>query len=107
VSEPVYECDCCGACCRAFPILVTRADARREPRIAVEAKRFDEPNGAGWAFQLFPLPFQESCVFLDGQDRCEIHDRRPDVCREFAAGSELCQEARRMHGMEELEPIHP
>ena len=98
------ECDGCGACCKTFRIYVTVADARREPRIEAEGRRIREgspPEGA-WAFQLFPIPFHRTCCFLDDENRCEIYATRPGVCREFAAGSELCRQAREANGLAPL-----
>jgi Fe-S-cluster containining protein len=59
----------------------------------------------GWDHQLFPLPFLQACCFLDQNQRCEIYATRPQVCREFAAGSEQCQEARRRGGLPPLLPL--
>jgi hypothetical protein len=101
-----YRCDECGACCRSFPIFVTIEDVRREPRIDTEALRLPRGhNAAGWSHQLFPLPFQEQCSFLGPMDRCEIYGSRPQVCRDFEAGDDLCQEARGRHGLPPLLPI--
>ena len=98
-----YECDGCGACCRTFPIFASGADALREPRIDVEAIRLPGHLATSeWSFQLFPLPFLESCGFLDPQCRCTIYASRPDVCRSFTAGDEQCQEARSRQGLPPL-----
>ncbi len=101
-----WECDGCGACCRTFSIFVSERDVRREPRIAIEGRRLPLHLADGpWVLRLFPAPFLDSCPFLDGMDRCEIHDSRPEVCRELEAGDAQCQEARRKHHMEDLKPI--
>lgn len=101
-----WECDGCGACCRSLSIFVSERDARREPRIAIEGKRLPLHLADGpWEIRLFPLPFLDSCPFLDGMDRCEIYDSRPEVCRMLEAGDSQCQESRRRQGMEELKPI--
>jgi Fe-S-cluster containining protein len=98
-----YECDGCGACCRTFPIFASGADARREPRIAVEAIRLPGHLATPeWAYQLYPLPFLEACAFLDGECRCTIYAQRPDVCRAFTPGSAQCQEARSRQGLAPL-----
>ncbi|MGF1578943.1 MAG: YkgJ family cysteine cluster protein [Gemmataceae bacterium] len=90
-----FECDECGACCRTFPIFASEADAEREPRVAEEGKTLAAHLKApGWKFQLYPLPFHENCCFLDHQNKCTIYTTRPQVCRNFAAGSPQCQEAR-------------
>jgi Fe-S-cluster containining protein len=98
-----FECDSCGACCCTFPVLVAESDAVREPRIWEEGRRFPlwlvTPQ---WNYQLFPLPFHEACCFLDIEHRCTIYTSRPDVCRDFEAGSAQCQEARRQRGLPQL-----
>ncbi len=98
------ECDLCGGCCRTFPIFASESDARREPRIAVEGKELAEHlRTSDWKLQLFPLPFHETCCFLGADNRCDIYDTRPEVCRCFEAGSEQCQEAQRRLGLPALE----
>ena len=90
-----YECDGCGACCRVFPVYASAADGLCQPRIREEARQLQP-----WlqtperAYRLFPLPFHETCCFLDAENRCTIYDTRPSICREFAPGSDQCQEAR-------------
>jgi uncharacterized protein len=107
-ERPVYECDGCGACCGAYLIFASTSDAEREPRIASEAQRLapwlETPR---WAYRLHPLPFHESCCFLDQDRRCTIYETRPEVCREFAAGDPPCQQARAMRDLPPLSPIDP
>src|SRR3954467_15397458 len=101
-----FECDGCGACCRTYPIFAAQADADREPRIAVEARLLPEHLATpGWRYQLFPLPFQETCCFLDAGSQCTIYSTRPTVCRDFLAGSEQCQTARARNGLPSLPSI--
>lgn len=104
-SEGSFTCDLCGACCKTFAIFVAFNDATREPRIALEGRRLPAWQGtATWEFQLFPLPFHESCCFLDNNKQCVIYPTRPDVCRSFAAGGEQCQEARQRQSLPPLQP---
>jgi Fe-S-cluster containining protein len=104
-SSKVFECDGCGACCCTYPVFASRDDALAEPRIADEsqelAAHLETPR---WAYRLFPLPFHETCCFLDGDCRCSIYQTRPRVCREFAAGSDACQQARALKGLPALAP---
>jgi Fe-S-cluster containining protein len=100
------ECDGCGACCRTFPIFATREDAAREPRLAAESRPVRPPEAqapaGAWAFQLYPLPFHSACCFLDAENRCGIYATRPQVCRDFPAGGDLCQQARAAEGLPPL-----
>jgi uncharacterized protein len=98
-----FECDGCGACCRTYPVFAAQADADREPRVASEGRSLPEHLATpGWRYQLFPLPFHETCCFLDAGSRCTIYSTRPDVCRDFAAGSDQCQAARNRSGLPPL-----
>lgn len=98
-----YECDGCGACCQTFPIFAAEADTVREPRIAQESRKLPDSLGSpSWRYQLYPLPFHQSCCFLDHDQRCTIYPTRPDVCRKFEAGSQQCHEARERLGIAPL-----
>ena len=100
-----FECDSCGACCKTFPVFASEADALRVPRIREEARTLPEHLASPeYRYQLYPLPFHNSCCWLDENNLCMHYCNRPDVCREFKAGSEQCQEARRRHGIAELQP---
>ncbi len=102
----LYECDGCGACCGAYLILASVNDAAREPRIASETQKLaawlETPR---WAYRLHPLPFHQACCFLDADRRRTIYETRPEVCREFAAGSEPRQRARAMKDLPPLSPV--
>jgi Fe-S-cluster containining protein len=100
-----YTCDCCGACCKTFPIYASTEDAAREPLIQEQGLELKEWLGdSEWRYRLFPLPFQCSCTFLGADKLCKIYERRPGVCRRFEAGSAQCQEARARQGLRELCP---
>lgn len=100
-----YTCDTCGACCRTFPIRVSKEDGVCEPRIAENAlvvpawERSEEHF-----YQLHPLAFCTGCLFLGENNLCSVYETRPQVCRRFAAGSAQCQEARARNGLERLPP---
>jgi Fe-S-cluster containining protein len=100
-AEPTdYDCTQCGACCRSFPIFASEADARLEPMIRQEARQLAEHlQTSDKSYQLFPLPFQNRCPYLQDDALCRIYPTRPNVCRQFQAGSEQCIEARRRQGI--------
>jgi Fe-S-cluster containining protein len=100
-----FSCDNCGACCKTFSIFASVLDAEREPRIRNEAQHLPpEQVTPDWQYRLYPLPFLETCCFLDAENRCEIYATRPEVCRQFAAGSLQCQESRLQQGLPLLKP---
>lgn len=103
--ESTFVCDSCGACCRTWRVLVSDEDAAREPRIAREGRELAAHVATPlWRFELFPLPFYEACCFLGSDDRCDIYETRPRVCRAFEAGGERCQAARAEQGLAPLRP---
>jgi len=95
-----FTCDGCGACCCVYPVIVSEADAVLEPRIAVEGKRAPHDRSS---IRLNAIEVPAACCFLDKQQRCDIYDTRPRICREFAAGGQQCQEARVQQGIPLLE----
>ena len=44
-------------------------------------------------------------LFPRSRPRCTIYETRPEVCREFAAGDQPCQQARAMRDLPPLSPI--
>jgi len=98
-----FPCDCCGACCKTYPVLVSINDARREPRIEAEARRVPEwQRSDEWEYQLHPLPFLDGCPFLAANNQCSVYTTRPGPCRRFRAGSSECAEARQRLGLKPL-----
>ena len=87
-----------------------RSSLRKKTRLVNHASRRkggsppDHLTTPTWRFQLYPLPFQETCSFLDDQSRCTIYSTRPDVCRDFSAGGDQCQTARIRNGLPPLPP---
>ncbi len=80
-------------------------DADREPRIVAETRLLPASLAQpGWSRQLFPLPFLETCGFLDEAKRCTIYATRPRVCQDFPAGGTQCQQARERAGLPLLQP---
>lgn len=100
-----YTCDSCGACCKTFPIRVSKEDGSREPLIAAHALVVPAwEQSEEYYYQLHPLAFCTGCLFLGENNLCSVYETRPEVCRRFAAGSDQCQEARERNGLEKLEP---
>ena len=100
MTDTLYDCENCGACCRCFPIFASEADATRAPAIRQEGRQLEPHLATGdKAYQLHPLPFLESCAFLKEDQLCRIYATRPEVCRRFEAGSKQCQEARARVGI--------
>ncbi len=87
----------------AVPADVYEVDLLREPKIDAQMQPLREPGLDGEVGYLNWLE-SGSCAFLDGENRCSIHPTRPSVCVLFPAGSDECQEARRVFGISRWEP---
>jgi Fe-S-cluster containining protein len=90
----VTDCQPCGACCAIEPAPCTEREAAELPSFFV----FEGPTGR------VVKQHDARCVALLGRVglwvSCMVYDDRPRCCREFAAGGEACQAARRRHGLE-------
>ena len=89
--ENEYDCTKCGACCCfkwSWPVL--RRDRSDATNIPKEMQREDYP---------LMKTIDGRCVALKGEmgDKvcCKIYNDRPNSCRKFTPGSELCKEARK------------
>ena len=92
----MYDCQSCGACCShrwSWPILKKdRSDAINIP-----------PNMVRDDYPLMKTT-NGKCIALEGQVGCKvsctIYENRPNACKSFKAGSDLCKEARSKAGLE-------
>ncbi len=100
-----HPCLSCGACCASFRVDFSVHETQEMGG--------DVPDGLA-------MPVTDSlrrlrgtdhvpprCAALSGrlgqQVACGIYEWRPSPCREFEAGSDACQHARRRHGLAQLE----
>lgn len=104
MTEPKEELDCmkCGACCVYF--------AREKEFYPIQK---DDPNAErlldiGYGYrsrsgEMFMrrkrMKTHRRCIALFGgrgeQVTCKCYDQRPEMCREFEIGGDLCREARK------------
>lgn len=99
------HCQTCGACCASF---------------RVDFSVFESETHGGSVPEGLALPLNGSLCRLRGTDHarprcaalsgrigekvgCGIYEWRPNPCREFAEGSEACEQARRRHGLPPLQ----
>jgi uncharacterized protein len=94
-----FGCRMCGNCCRF----------RVTPLTSEDVKRLEAAGHADFfrtAGELMLRRVNGRCVFLK-DDRCTVHDVRPQVCRDFpffrACGIGYAQKASFCPGLEELE----
>ncbi len=104
-----HPCLGCGACCASF-----RVDFAVQEWGGNENASGAGPVPAGLAERLTAHLCRmrgtdhrtPRCAALGGtvglQVACSIYEWRPAPCREFAAGSDACDQARRRHGLAPL-----
>lgn len=112
-GEGAFDCERCGACCRAQPPFgggvyvrldaddLARLRADDVARLVVDATH---PPGRGRALRLATTERGEQvCAALEGRlgERvaCTIYPRRPGPCRRLDAGSDACLLARDEAGL--------
>ena len=87
----ITECKRCGACCSVFCIVeLTKADKRRIPEFMTESYPL-VPGGRMMRADGFVC---HELAIVEDKTGCSIYDIRPEVCRKFQPGSELCLKAR-------------
>jgi Fe-S-cluster containining protein len=106
-APEVPDCRTCGACCHGDEMwvhLVASDDERlgdeRVRRLTVLTE-----HGRGYFARSMAMIGGRCAAYRDrlddgGGGGCSIYEVRPDICREFQAGSADCHAARRRRGME-------
>ena len=104
-----YDCTKCGACCAPKPrhagifhyVPLRPTDLENHPRMQVLKKISGETGINGRCVQTCEGVNGTQCVALRGtigeETSCAIYDNRPEICRQFAPGSDVCLEARAEH----------
>jgi Fe-S-cluster containining protein len=103
-GTPVPDCVACGACCVALPCV----GVRPAEELAEEDYWDVTTDGAAGAITVdrFVRRDAESLacaalVIKDGTAAlCRVYERRPQICRDFEAGSDKCHALRRAFGFE-------
>ena len=70
-----FRCTCCGNCCRFKVTPLKRSDVKRLEDAGL--RYFYETRG-----ELRLKRVNGRCIFLK-DDRCTVHESRPQVCRDF------------------------
>ena len=103
-DAPVPDCLTCGVCCGAMLCVGVRPDEELSVEdywdITIEGKEGEIVVDR----YLRRDPETLACAFLKieaGEPRaCQIYERRPQMCRDFDAGSDKCHALRRAYGIE-------
>jgi Fe-S-cluster containining protein len=105
-STPVPDCRTCGACCYGDEmwIHVMERDDARLGDDAVRRLTVLTRHGRGYVARSMKMEGGRCTAYRDrlpdGGCGCSIYETRPDICREFAAGTPDCHAARRRRGIE-------
>jgi Fe-S-cluster containining protein len=81
-----YDCMQCAACCFSNHVVL---DAEDQARWQDQKRLFRYTKKSGSQLLLVLQPKTKACPHLEGT-RCGIYVVRPNMCREFPAGSEHC-----------------
>ena len=107
----IYDCQTCGACCHSpwsgeGYVTVYDSDIERLKPTGLPILYIQE--GADPPQYIAKLPTrltdagQRTCIAFaqtsDHQCTCTIYEHRPQACRKFEAGSDLCRDARQRLG---------
>lgn len=100
-SAAVPDCITCGACCVYGLIAVNR----RDPEPLSEYVELTPDNADVVIERVLPRDKVDGrCAHLGGtigvEISCEVYEDRPNVCRDFEAGSDRCFGYRRMYGID-------
>ena len=106
-SEPsTVDCRTCGACCYGDEMWI-HVMASDDDRLGGEGTRHLTvltQHGRGYFARSMKMLGGRCIAFrdrlADGGCGCSIYETRPDICREFQAGSPDCLAARRRRGIE-------
>lgn len=102
----------CGACCKGHLIVEAYdLDVLREPHLATadigewtrEMVYKDLMAELEQDGKCLVIAGSEPCKFLRESGTCTIYPTRPNACVAMQAGSEQCQEARKVEGLPPLE----
>lgn len=105
-DEPIPDCRTCGACCYGDEmwIHVMERDDARLGDDAVRHLTVLTRHGRGYVARSMKMEGGRCVAYrdrlADGGCGCSIYETRPDICREFDAGTPDCHAARRRRGIE-------
>jgi Fe-S-cluster containining protein len=102
---PIPDCVKCGACC-VFPLIVPVSATDHTGSEAYWDLTLDDSSASPVIDRVLRRnPDDGRCSQLKGtvggDISCVIYEDRPQNCRNFEAGSDLCHEYRRMYGIEQ------
>lgn len=81
---PIQKCVSCGWCCKLFIVNLTEAEYKSKSYKTMFDQFLTDFNEAEMrGANLVAKKDDESCVYLDENNKCKIYNKRPNVCRDF------------------------
>lgn len=92
-AETTFDCTACGACCYDNKVVLDEEDVARF-RAGGRADLLKRTTKKG-VLRLLPLvrSKEKPCVHLQ-RNMCTVYEVRPNMCRDFPAGTEQCLTSR-------------
>ncbi|MET0594133.1 MAG: YkgJ family cysteine cluster protein [Polyangiaceae bacterium] len=106
LDREIPDCRTCGACCYGDEmwIHVMADDDERLGEDVVRRLTVLTQHGRGYVARSMKMEGGRCAAYrdklADGKCGCSIHEIRPDICREFEAGTPDCHAARKRRGIE-------
>lgn len=94
VTVSDFHCERCAACCRDNEVVIAEEDVDRFRTAGRPDLLRKTTRKQGVRFLPLLRTKDRSCVHLGSDLRCGIYELRPNMCREFPAGSEQCLASR-------------
>jgi len=104
INNEKQLCQQCGRCCKLFIINLNKKEWK-SGWFQTELKRFDNnqnfKSARSYGGNILRQKKDGSCIYLKN-NRCSIHKKRPQVCRDFSCFSTL----NKFKGMIEIIKAH-
>jgi Fe-S-cluster containining protein len=102
-GTPVPDCMTCGACCAVMPCVGVPPNLDLDPELYWDITT--EANGGEIVVDRYLRRSGETLIcsaldFTETSVACSIYESRPQMCRDFEAGSDRCHALRRAVGLE-------
>jgi len=90
-KEIVFECNCCGRCCKYWNIALNIKDIETIQKLGYKTKDFIDLGIKNPNLKMI----KNRCFFLDKDDKCSIEKKfgygyKPDICKNFPHNEIVC-----------------
>lgn len=90
-TEEVFECKCCGKCCKEVQgVSMNNVDVRRlSDCLGISKIEFIDRYMAEFDGRRGRMAVERVCEFRSGDGKCTVYGSRPKVCKEYPCRSLL------------------